>query len=98
MFTRKSAQVQTRERPLTTRSAESRSRARVGRSQRRGWLRGLKKEWWVYQLVFYKIIERKETPDKHVRVIEGQNICFIEIIKVQEGYISLFMHSMGRNA
>jgi hypothetical protein len=50
------------------------------------------------QLVLYKSIGRKETLDKHVRVIEGQNICFIEIIKVQEGYISLFMRSTGRNA
>jgi hypothetical protein len=32
----------------------------------------------VYQLVFYKNIDRKETLDKHVRVTERKHICFIE--------------------
>jgi hypothetical protein len=36
----------------------------------------------VCQLVFYKNIDRKETPDKHVRLTERKNICIIEIIKV----------------
>jgi hypothetical protein len=37
-------------------------------------------------------------PNKHIKVIKKKHNCFIEIIKVQEGYISLFMRSTGRNA